>query len=57
MRWPFPDGPPPSMRVFMAFEKHIRNVRATRGQEVPPAWYEIPVFYFSNPWRHLPGSR
>ena len=26
-----------------------RNARATRGQEVPAAWYEIPVFYFSNP--------
>ncbi len=33
----------------MAFEEHIRNARANRGQEVPPAWYEIPVFYFSNP--------
>jgi fumarylacetoacetate (FAA) hydrolase len=33
----------------MAFEEHVRNARANRGQEVPAAWYEIPVFYFSNP--------
>jgi fumarylacetoacetate (FAA) hydrolase len=33
----------------MAFEEHVRNARANRGLEVPPAWYEIPVFYFSNP--------
>jgi 2-keto-4-pentenoate hydratase/2-oxohepta-3-ene-1,7-dioic acid hydratase in catechol pathway len=33
----------------MAFEEHIRNARRSRAQEVPEAWYEIPVFYFSNP--------
>jgi fumarylacetoacetate (FAA) hydrolase len=49
MRTPFPAGRPPSIRDFMAFEEHIRNARANRGQEVPPAWYELPVFYFSNP--------
>jgi fumarylacetoacetate (FAA) hydrolase len=40
---------PPSVRDFMAFEQHVKTVRANRGREVPPAWYEIPVFYFSNP--------
>jgi fumarylacetoacetate (FAA) hydrolase len=33
----------------MAFEEHIRNARATRGLDVPEAWYQVPVFYFSNP--------
>ncbi|MFZ0090438.1 MAG: fumarylacetoacetate hydrolase family protein [Solirubrobacteraceae bacterium] len=49
MRRPYPEGRPPSIRDFMAFEEHIRNARAARGQAVPAAWYEIPVFYFSNP--------
>jgi fumarylacetoacetate (FAA) hydrolase len=40
---------PPSVRDFYAFEQHVRNARERRGLEVPPEWYEIPVFYFSNP--------
>ena len=40
---------PPSVRDFMAFEAHVANARRARGREVPPAWYEVPVFYFSNP--------
>jgi fumarylacetoacetate (FAA) hydrolase len=49
MRRPYPDGQPPSIRDFMAFEAHVRNARATRGQDVPAAWYELPAFYFTNP--------
>ena len=49
MRRTYPDGRPPSVRDFMAFEEHVRNMRAQRGQPVPDAWYELPVFYFSNP--------
>ena len=49
MRRPYPDGRPPSIRDFMAFEEHIANARRNRGQEVPEAWYQIPVFYFTNP--------
>jgi fumarylacetoacetate (FAA) hydrolase len=49
MRRRFPDGRPSSIRDFMAFEEHIRNARKNSGAEVPPAWYEIPVFYFTNP--------
>ncbi len=40
---------PPTFRDFYAFEAHVRNARRKRGLEVPPEWYEIPVFYFSNP--------
>jgi fumarylacetoacetate (FAA) hydrolase len=40
---------PPTIRDFYAFEQHVRTARASRGLEVPKEWYEIPVFYFSNP--------
>ena len=40
---------PPSVRDFMAFEAHVANARRLQGREVPPEWYEVPVFYFSNP--------
>jgi fumarylacetoacetate (FAA) hydrolase len=39
---------PPSFRDFYAFEQHVKTARAKRGLEVPPAWYEVPVFYYSN---------
>jgi fumarylacetoacetate (FAA) hydrolase len=39
---------PPSFRDFYAFEQHVKTARARRGLEMLPAWYEIPVFYFSN---------
>jgi fumarylacetoacetate (FAA) hydrolase len=41
---------PPSIRDFYAYEGHVRAGFARRGTaEIPPAWYEAPVFYFSNP--------
>src|SRR5438034_9272150 len=40
---------PPSVRDFYAFEQHVKTARASRGLEVPQEWYDIPVFYFSNP--------
>ena len=40
---------PPAVRDFMAFEEHVANARRQRGREVPAEWYELPVFYFSNP--------
>lgn len=40
---------PPSVRDFYAFEAHVKQARARRGLDMIPAWYEQPVFYFSNP--------
>lgn len=39
---------PASFRDFYAFEEHVRTARQRRNLEVPPEWYQIPVFYFSN---------
>lgn len=45
-------GPPvypvPSFRDFYAFEQHVKTARGRRGLEMIPAWYDAPVFYFSN---------
>lgn len=40
---------PPAIRDFYAFEAHVAAARAGRGLEMDPDWYELPVFYFSNP--------
>jgi 2-keto-4-pentenoate hydratase/2-oxohepta-3-ene-1,7-dioic acid hydratase in catechol pathway len=40
---------PPSVRDFYAFEQHVKTARQRRGLEMNPDWYELPVFYFSNP--------
>lgn len=32
-----------------AFEGHVRNARARRGQPVPAEWYASPVWYRANP--------
>ena len=45
---PIPD--PPTIRDFYAFEQHVRVARERRGLGMDPDWYEIPVFYFSNPY-------
>jgi fumarylacetoacetate (FAA) hydrolase len=48
---------PPSVRDFFAFEEHVATGWRLRGGEIPPAWYELPVFYFSNPASiHGPGA-
>jgi fumarylacetoacetate (FAA) hydrolase len=39
---------PTSLRDFYAFERHVATMWERRGQEVPEAWYRLPVFYFSN---------
>ena len=43
---PFPVA---SLRDFYAFERHVKTCRAHRGLGMVPQWYEVPVFYFSNP--------
>lgn len=40
---------PPSIRDFMAFEEHVVTSYRAIGQPVHPVWYELPVFYFTNP--------
>jgi 2-keto-4-pentenoate hydratase/2-oxohepta-3-ene-1,7-dioic acid hydratase in catechol pathway len=47
LRPPIPQ--PPSIRDFYAFEQHVKAGRERRGLEMDPVWYEIPVFYFTNP--------
>jgi fumarylacetoacetate (FAA) hydrolase len=43
---PFPVA---SIRDFYAFEQHVKTCRAHRGLGMVPQWYDVPVFYFSNP--------
>jgi 2-keto-4-pentenoate hydratase/2-oxohepta-3-ene-1,7-dioic acid hydratase in catechol pathway len=40
---------PPSIRDFMAFEQHVATMTRALGRELDPDWYELPVFYFTNP--------
>jgi fumarylacetoacetate (FAA) hydrolase len=41
---------PPSVRDAYAFEEHVKNAARVTGRPgVPNEWYEVPVFYFSNP--------
>jgi fumarylacetoacetate (FAA) hydrolase len=47
MRQPIPEIA--SIRDFYAFEQHVKTCRRQRGLEMVPQWYEVPVFYFSNP--------
>ncbi|MBA2488338.1 MAG: fumarylacetoacetate hydrolase family protein [Chloroflexi bacterium] len=39
---------PTSLRDFYAFERHVSTMWARRHQEVPDAWYRLPIFYFGN---------
>jgi fumarylacetoacetate (FAA) hydrolase len=39
---------PRSVRDFYAFERHVKTIWSRRDQEVPEAWYRLPIFYFSN---------
>jgi fumarylacetoacetate (FAA) hydrolase len=39
---------PSSLRDFYAFERHVATIWSGRGQDVPEAWYRLPIFYLSN---------
>jgi 2-keto-4-pentenoate hydratase/2-oxohepta-3-ene-1,7-dioic acid hydratase in catechol pathway len=45
-----PIATPPTFRDFYAFEQHVKAGKASRGLEMDPDWYRLPVFYFSNPY-------
>ena len=47
MRMPLP--PIASIRDFYAFEQHVKTARQLRGLDMIAEWYQVPVFYFSNP--------
>ncbi|HKR99530.1 MAG TPA: fumarylacetoacetate hydrolase family protein [Candidatus Dormibacteraeota bacterium] len=51
LRAPIPR--PPTVRDFYAFEQHVKTARQRRGLDMDPDWYELPVFYFSNPYAVL----
>ncbi|HEY7066416.1 MAG TPA: fumarylacetoacetate hydrolase family protein [Chloroflexota bacterium] len=40
---------PPTVRDFFDFEAHANHWRRLRGEQLPEAWYRLPIFYFSNP--------
>ena len=49
-RRPAAAGAPSAERARLHGLRGARRERARlRGREVPPEWYEMPVFYFSNP--------
>ena len=39
---------PGSLRDFLAFEDHVRRGSERRGEAVPAAWYEMPMYYKGN---------
>ncbi|ABG05175.1 fumarylacetoacetate (FAA) hydrolase [Rubrobacter xylanophilus DSM 9941] len=43
---------PPTLRDFVVFEEHVEGITRSVSEEggVPEAWYEIPTFYFGNPY-------
>ena len=37
-----------SLKDFLAFEVHLSNARKRNNLEIPPAWYDLPVYYKGN---------
>jgi 2-keto-4-pentenoate hydratase/2-oxohepta-3-ene-1,7-dioic acid hydratase in catechol pathway len=40
---------PRSLRDFLAFEGHMRNVLSRLGRPIPREWYEVPAYYKGMP--------
>lgn len=40
---------PRSFRDFYAYQGHVEQAYARRGRPIPPAWTEMPVFFYQNP--------
>jgi hypothetical protein len=40
---------PVTVRDFVSFEEHVEGMVGV-GNPVSPEWYELPTFYFSNPY-------
>lgn len=39
---------PRSIRDYVGFEMHMLNASRSFGHTVGPAWYDLPIFYFTN---------
>ncbi|GAA4394922.1 fumarylacetoacetate hydrolase family protein [Nibrella viscosa] len=39
---------PRSFRDYIGFEMHMLNASRSFGHTIGPAWYEMPIFYFTN---------
>ncbi len=39
---------PPSFRDYIGFEQHMLNASKSFGHTIGEAWYEMPIFYFTN---------
>ncbi|HMG93195.1 MAG TPA: fumarylacetoacetate hydrolase family protein [Chryseolinea sp.] len=39
---------PRSIRDYIGFEQHMLNASAKFGHSIAKAWYEMPIFYFTN---------
>lgn len=46
LRAPLPN--PRSIRDYVAFEQHMLNASKSFGHQIGEAWYEMPIFYFTN---------
>ncbi len=40
---------PPLHRDIMAFETHLKNIYPKLGRDIPPEWYNLPIYYKGNP--------